>query len=74
MSKKHYEMLARLIGETRGNYTDAEQRLALAAFASNLASELALENPRFDEARFMQAIATYEQARREWRAARRGAA
>lgn len=71
MSKKQYEMLARLIGEARGTYAGAEN-YALTFFARELIEELKLDNPRFEQSKFWTAIRTYEAVRREFRARKAG--
>jgi len=59
MTKKHFQMIADAIADTRHAYVttrESEEALgALDALAENLAHEFADENPRFDRDRFLDA-------------------
>jgi hypothetical protein len=58
MSKKHFELIARVLREynERPGVTDTE-RETYAQLAQTFATELRAENPRFDRSRFLAACA-----------------
>ena len=55
MSKKDYELIARVLRSRVGYFTSRDGQDALAIVARDFASELQTTNPRFDRARFLQA-------------------
>ena len=58
MTKKHYEAIAKVINDERGVYLIKNSVPALSVLyytAVNLADFFALDNPRFDRTRFLQA-------------------
>ena len=52
MTRKDYNLIAEVLRDSLDLIVDD---LALEALASNFADELALDNPRFDRARFLAA-------------------
>jgi hypothetical protein len=69
MSRKDYDMLARLMGETFANWDNVDCRASLLEFRGKLLEELTAANPRFDAARFRMAVQAFEVQARERRAA-----
>lgn len=57
MTRKDYRRIARVIADTLASYKadNASPRATIYVLASTMAEELALDNPRFDRARFMRA-------------------
>lgn len=60
MTRKHYEMIAKAIARQRRAWIATSMKphdvlLALDDLASDLAGELAADNPHFDTARFLKA-------------------
>ena len=66
MSKKHFEMVARILRETvivdesRVPPTRYKDRVVIESYARAFAAEFAEENPRFDRARFLTACGVEE--------------
>jgi hypothetical protein len=54
MTKKDYELIARIMREYNGRAIDSE-RFVLSEVAKTFATELAAGNPRFDRATFLRA-------------------
>lgn len=63
MSKKHYEALAaeirKTLVDTKGLF---EQQVGVEKLARGIAGVLAVENPRFDRARFLRACGDIKEA------------
>ena len=55
MTKKDFELIARVLRTARSDTPDATGRRVTAELAAAFADELAATNPRFDRARFIAA-------------------
>lgn len=67
MTRKDYELIAKALKtqiELSRRFDEADGEAAVKNIASDLAAELAKENPRFDEGRFLVAAGVKEPAHR----------
>lgn len=58
MTKKHFEMVARILSETyrKPNLSKVSPEAAIMEIAEEFADAFIAENPRFDRERFMRAV------------------
>lgn len=67
MSRKDYEALARILGETLAHWDFPTQRGPLFEYRTLLIEELEASNPRFDASKFRMAVQAYEANARRFR-------